>query len=96
MVQPYSGSRLQCATQLKTLTIITDKTDRIDSSHAERGEIVQYRAGAARLRADVNHIENRQTCLDGGLLLIRIDFEISVEAKITQHSYPKTGIFTRQ
>jgi hypothetical protein len=85
MIEMHAALCLQCAEEFVTFSVLAAKADRENFTDAERDEIIEDCSGRARLAADVYHVENIEAGLDRNFRFCRIDFEITIEAKVADH-----------
>ena len=90
-----SFAMFQGASQFKSLSIVTRKTDGVNISNSERDQVVQNRSGATRLRPHPHNIVHRQAGLNGKFLPRRINLEITVQTEIAQNGYVQSRILCR-
>ena len=87
-----AGPSPQRLIQLETFAVLAAETDRVNVADAQGRKIVQNRAGAAWLRADIDDVVHRQAGFDGDFLFVRIDFKVTVEAEIADNRDAEMGV----
>jgi hypothetical protein len=83
MIEHYAWPLLQLAAEFKALAILSGKANGVNSADSQGGEVVQNRAGTAGLGPYMNDVVDGQIRLERDFLFGRIDFEITIEAKIS-------------
>lgn len=86
VAQVDSREALERLAQFEAFAIASGQGDREDFADSECYEIVENRASASGLAANVGDVMDGETCFDGDFFLGGIDFEIAVEAEVTDQS----------
>ena len=92
VVQADAGLGGEGFEEFVPFAIFAAEADRKDGSHAQGDEVVEDRARAAGLGADVYDVMNGKAGFERDLLLRRIYFEITIEAEITNYGDAEIGV----
>ncbi|MEI2722256.1 MAG: hypothetical protein V9H26_01565 [Verrucomicrobiota bacterium] len=95
VIQAHTGLRRQRAAKLVTFAILARETHGIKRADAQRDEIVQHRARAARLGANVRHVVHGQTRFNGSLRPGRVNFQVAIQTEIANHRDAQPGVLRR-
>src|SRR5436853_333191 len=83
------------AAQFKTFAVDAAEANWKNLRCSERGEIVQNRSCSARLRPHPHYIVHGPSGFDRGLFTRWINFEIAIQANISQYGHTQLGIMCR-
>ena len=75
--------------QLVALAVVAAEADGVDLADPERDQVVEDRAGRARLAADLDDVVDRQAGLDRGLVLGGVDVQVAVEEEVADDADPQ-------
>ena len=74
--------RGQRPAQLVALAVVAAEADDVDLADPQCDQVVDDRAGGARLRPHLHHVVDRQPRLDRRLVPGRVDVQVAVEEEV--------------
>ena len=91
MLEDHAGPGRQGPAQLVALAVVAAEADGVDLADPQRDQVVEDRAGRARLAADLDDVVDRQAGLDRGLVLRGVDVQVAVEEEVAHDRDAQPG-----